>query len=128
MFPSVFTQSSTETSWKSIFSCTHCFLKKQLVNNCTFVKILKSVSHISRKYLCHNRGGSAVVLGGLKSVNRSPNFGVTIFLYVVGTLLVFMAIVLLLQAFGVVVPQPAIYALVLLAIGFGILAAIRRRA
>ncbi|NJO41583.1 MAG: hypothetical protein HC769_33880 [Cyanobacteria bacterium CRU_2_1] len=61
-------------------------------------------------------------------MNRSPNFGVTIFLYVVGTLLVFMAIVLLLQAFGVVVPQPAIYALVLLAIGFGILAAIRRRA
>lgn len=60
-------------------------------------------------------------------MRRSPNLGVTIFLYVAGILLVIMAIVLLLQSFGVLktVPQSAIWALVLLAIGSGILAGIR---
>jgi hypothetical protein len=62
-------------------------------------------------------------------VNRSPNLGVTIFLYVAGILLVILAIVLLLQAFGVLtnIPRAAIWALVLLAIGSGILAGIRSR-
>jgi uncharacterized membrane protein YccC len=59
-------------------------------------------------------------------VNQSPNPAVRIFLYIVGTLLVFMAIVLILQGFGVVVPREIIYALVVLAIGSGILAGVRR--
>jgi hypothetical protein len=65
--------------------------------------------------------------GGATFVRQSPNLGITIFLYIAGILLVFMAIVLMLQAFGVVVPKPAIWAIVLLAIGSGILAGIRNR-
>lgn len=62
-------------------------------------------------------------------MSRPPNLGVTIFLYIAGILLVILAIVLLLQAFGVFTfPKEAIWALVLLAIGSGILAGIRRRA
>lgn len=61
-------------------------------------------------------------------MNRPPNLGVSIFLYITGILLVILAVVLLLQAFGVVknVPQEAIWGLVLLSIGSGILSAIRR--
>ncbi len=61
-------------------------------------------------------------------VGRSPNLAITIFLYVAGFLLVTMAVVLLLQAFGwVQVPRQAIGALALLAVGLGILAGIRNR-
>jgi hypothetical protein len=60
-------------------------------------------------------------------VSRSPNLAITIFLYTAGILLVLMALVLLLQAFGVVIPKEAIWALVLLAIGAGILRGIRSR-
>jgi uncharacterized membrane protein YdcZ (DUF606 family) len=61
-------------------------------------------------------------------VGRSPNLAITIFLYVAGFLLVTMAVVLLLQAFGWFrVPQQAIGALALLAVGLGILAGIRNR-
>lgn len=62
-------------------------------------------------------------------MGRSPNLAITIFLYIAGILLVMMAIVLLLQAFGVLtnIPRAAIAALVLLAIGSGILAGIRSR-
>lgn len=59
-------------------------------------------------------------------MSQSPNPAVKIFLYIVGTLLVFMAIVLILQGFGVPVPREIIYALVVLAIGSGILAGVRR--
>lgn len=60
-------------------------------------------------------------------MRRSPNLAVTIFLYVAGILLVMMAVILLLQAFGVLtnIPRAAIWALVLLAIGIGILAGMR---
>lgn len=66
---------------------------------------------------------------GVNDVGRSPNLAILIFLYVAGILLVMMAIVLLLQAFGVLrdVPPQAIWALVLLAIGSGILAGVRSR-
>ncbi|HIK55652.1 MAG TPA: hypothetical protein IGS37_10875 [Synechococcales cyanobacterium M55_K2018_004] len=62
-------------------------------------------------------------------MGRSPNLAILIFLYVAGILLVMMAIVLLLQAFGVLtnLPRQAIWALVLLAIGSGILAGVRSR-
>jgi hypothetical protein len=62
-------------------------------------------------------------------VRQSPNLGIRIFLYVAGILLVMLAIVLLLQAFGFLVdiPRSAIWALVLLAIGSGILSALRNR-
>lgn len=60
-------------------------------------------------------------------MRQSPNLGVTIFLYIAGILLVMMAIVLMLQSFGVRVPEPAIWAVVLLSIGAGILAGIRNR-
>ncbi|MBE9177649.1 hypothetical protein IQ268_03530 [Oculatella sp. LEGE 06141] len=62
-------------------------------------------------------------------MNRSPNLGITIFLYISGILLVILAIVLLLQAFGVLtnIPRAAIWALVLLAVGSGILAGVRSR-
>ncbi|MDG2615963.1 hypothetical protein P7L53_06860 [Thermoleptolyngbya sichuanensis XZ-Cy5] len=62
-------------------------------------------------------------------MGRSPNLAITIFLYVAGILLVMMAILLLLQAFGLLteIPREAVYALVLLAIGSGILAGVRRR-
>jgi hypothetical protein len=61
-------------------------------------------------------------------MSRPPNLGVSVFLYVAGTLLVVLAIVLLLQAFGILsFPKEAIIALVLLAIGSGILSAIGRR-
>jgi hypothetical protein len=62
-------------------------------------------------------------------VGRSPNLAITIFLYVAGILLVMMAILLLLQSFGLLteIPREAVYALVLLAIGSGILAGVRRR-
>jgi hypothetical protein len=60
-------------------------------------------------------------------VRRSPNLALTIFLYIAGILLVFMAAVLLIQAFAkVTIPVTAIWALVLLAIGSGILAGLRR--
>jgi hypothetical protein len=60
---------------------------------------------------------------------QSQNLGIRIFLYVAGILLVMMAIVLLLQAFGFLtnIPREAIWALVLLAIGAGILSALRNR-
>lgn len=62
-------------------------------------------------------------------MRESPNLGIRIFLYVAGILFVILAIVLLLQAFGVLtnIPESAIWALVLLAIGSGILAALRSR-
>lgn len=60
-------------------------------------------------------------------MRHSPNLGVTIFLYISGILLVMMAIVLMLQAFNVRVPESAIWAVVLLSIGAGILAGIRNR-
>ncbi|GAB4458742.1 MAG: hypothetical protein OHK0037_03020 [Elainellaceae cyanobacterium] len=62
-------------------------------------------------------------------MGRSPNLAVTIFLYVAGILLVMMAVLLLLQSFGLLteIPKEAVYALVLLAIGSGILAGVRRR-
>jgi cytochrome c oxidase subunit IV len=62
-------------------------------------------------------------------VGRSPNLAITIFLYVAGILLVMMAVLLLLQAFGLLtdIPRSAIIALVLLSIGAGILAGIRSR-
>jgi hypothetical protein len=60
-------------------------------------------------------------------VRRSPNLALTIFLYIAGILLVFMATVLFIQAFTKVqIPREAITALVLLAIGAGILAGVRR--
>ncbi len=60
-------------------------------------------------------------------MSRRPNLAVTTFLYVAGSLLVVLAIILLLQAFGVLqFPQEAIWALVLLAIGAGILSAVGR--
>jgi hypothetical protein len=62
-------------------------------------------------------------------VRQSPNLGIRIFLYIAGILLVMMALLLLLQAFGFLIniPRSAIYALVLLAIGSGILSALRNR-
>lgn len=62
-------------------------------------------------------------------MGRSPNLAITIFLYIAGFLLVMMAVLLLLQSFGLLtqVPREAVYALVLLAIGSGILAGVRRR-
>lgn len=62
-------------------------------------------------------------------MGRSPNLAITIFLYIAGILLVMMAIILLLQAFGWLsqIPKEAIWALVLLAIGSGILAGVRSR-
>lgn len=62
-------------------------------------------------------------------MGRSPNLAITIFLYIAGILLVMMAVLLLLQSFGLLteVPKEAVYALVLLAIGSGILAGVRRR-
>ena len=57
-----------------------------------------------------------------------PNLAVTTFLYIAGSLLVVLAIILLLQAFGVLqFPQEAIWALVLLASVTGILSAVSRR-
>lgn len=66
---------------------------------------------------------------GVTLVGRSPNLAVTIFLYTTGILLVMMAALLLLQAFGFLqeIPKEAIWALVLLAIGSGILAGVRNR-
>lgn len=62
-------------------------------------------------------------------MSRPPNLGLSIFLYIAGILLVILAIVLLLKAFGILsFPQEAIWALVLLAVGSGILSAIGRRA
>jgi hypothetical protein len=62
-----------------------------------------------------------------QSPKSSPNLGIRIFLYVAGILLVMLAILLLFQAFGYLtnIPRSAIWALVLLAIGSGILSALR---
>ncbi len=61
-------------------------------------------------------------------MSRPPNLNVSVFLYVAGTLLVVLAVVLLLQAFNILsFPKEAIVALVLLAVGSGILSAIGRR-
>jgi hypothetical protein len=60
-------------------------------------------------------------------VSRSPNLAIKIFLYITGILLVMMAFVLLLQAFGAKIPREVIPAVVLLSIGAGILAGIRSR-
>lgn len=60
-------------------------------------------------------------------MSRRPNLAITTFLYVAGSLLVVLAIVLLLQAFNILqFNQEAIWALALLAIGAGILAAVNR--
>lgn len=60
-------------------------------------------------------------------MGQNPNLAITIFLYVTGILLVMMALLLLFQAFGWMqeIPREAIWALVMLAIGSGILAGIR---
>jgi hypothetical protein len=62
-------------------------------------------------------------------VKQPTNLGIQIFLYVAGILLVMLAILLLLQAFGYLtnIPRSAIWALVLLAIGSGILSALKAR-
>jgi hypothetical protein len=60
-------------------------------------------------------------------VRQSPNLAIRIFLYSIGILLVLMAFVLLLKAFGAVIPQAAIGALALLALGAGILSGLRNR-
>jgi hypothetical protein len=64
-----------------------------------------------------------------RSMKRSPNLALRIFLYSAGILLVFMAVVLLLQSFGILtsISRATIWALVLLAIGSGILAGMRSR-
>lgn len=60
-------------------------------------------------------------------MSRRPNLAITTFLYVAGSLLVVLAIILFLQAFNILqFPQEAIWALVLLAVGAGILAAVNR--
>lgn len=60
-------------------------------------------------------------------MSNRPNLAITTFLYVAGSILVVLAIILLLQAFGILqFPQEAIWALLLLAIGAGILAAVSR--
>lgn len=60
-------------------------------------------------------------------MGEKPNLAITIFLYVAGILLVMMALLLLFQAFGWLtqVPREAIWAIVMLAIGAGILAGVR---
>ncbi len=70
---------------------------------------------------------NCVPVRGVMFVGRSPNLAITIFLYVVGILLVVMALVLMLQAFGKALPRGAVVALALLSIGAGILAGIRSR-
>lgn len=62
-------------------------------------------------------------------MKQSPNLGIRIFLYIAGILLVMLAILLLFQAFGYLtsIPRSAIWALVLLAIGSGILSALRNQ-
>jgi hypothetical protein len=60
-------------------------------------------------------------------VKRSPNLGMSIFLYSAGMLLILMAGLMLGQAFGWIknVPETVIWALVLLSIGGGILMGMR---
>lgn len=62
-------------------------------------------------------------------MKQPPNLGIRIFLYITGILLVMMAILLLFQAFGYLtnIPRSAIWAIVLLAIGSGILSALKAR-
>jgi len=62
-------------------------------------------------------------------VRRSPNLALSIFLYAAGMLLILMAGIMLVQAFGWVktVPEAVIYALVLLSIGGGIMMGLRNR-
>lgn len=58
-----------------------------------------------------------------------PQLGITIFLYIFGLTLIVTAIIILLKGFGIVswIPSYVIWALVLLTIGCGILAAINQR-
>ncbi len=86
----------------------------------------KSDKRLKNLTMCNNRGDRVWLAGGYGPVNESPNVAVKIFLYIIGTLLVFMSIVLIVQAFGVQVPREVIYGLVVLAIGSGILAGVRR--
>ena len=62
-------------------------------------------------------------------MRQSPNLALSIFLYSAGMLLILMAGVMMVQAFGWVksVPESVIWALVLLAIGGGILMGLRKR-
>ncbi|HEY9626015.1 MAG TPA: hypothetical protein V6C84_01830 [Coleofasciculaceae cyanobacterium] len=62
-------------------------------------------------------------------MRRSPNLGLSIFLYAAGMLLILMAGIMLVQAFGWIknVPETVIYALVLLSIGAGIMMGLRNR-
>lgn len=64
---------------------------------------------------------------GVTVVGRSPNLAITIFLYCAGILMVMMAVVLLLQSFGLLqnLPRSAVGALALLSIGTGILAGMK---
>jgi small-conductance mechanosensitive channel len=64
-----------------------------------------------------------------QSQRRSPNLGLRIFLYSAGILMVFMALLLLFQSFNLLtnLTRLAVWALVLLAIGLGILVGMRTR-
>lgn len=56
-------------------------------------------------------------------MNRTPNPGITLFLYVFGIALIIAAILILLKGSGVIttIPNYVILALVLIALGLGIL-------
>lgn len=100
--------------------------------NQSSVKIWKNLCRFNfspHLRLVHVKIGLPLVAVQEARVRQSPNLGVRIFLYVAGILLVLMALVLLLQSFGLLtdIPKSAIYALVLLAIGMGILTALRNR-
>jgi len=60
---------------------------------------------------------------------NSSNLGMSILLYIIGIMLVMMAVLILLKGFGLLttLPNDVIWALVLLAIGFGILSGIRNQ-
>lgn len=61
-------------------------------------------------------------------MNGLLNLFVTIFLYIVGILLVMMAVLILLKGLGFVptIPEYVVWALVLLAIGLGILGGLQK--
>lgn len=60
-------------------------------------------------------------------MNRQPGTGTTIFLYIFGIAFILTAVIVILKGSGVIdwIPSYAIWALVLLSIGTGVLAALK---
>lgn len=77
-------------------------------------------------FLCENECRDSFIISGAIIVNRTPNQGITILLYIVGIALVIAALIVVLKGAGVLtqIPNYVIWGLILFAVGAGIISGI----